>query len=42
MNLMRASVQAPLTLVKNRAISTADLGEFPARRANHLACGNPV
>jgi hypothetical protein len=27
MNLMRASVQAPLTLVKNRAISTADLGE---------------
>jgi hypothetical protein len=42
MNLMRESVQAALTLIKNRAISTADLGEFPARRANHSLAQNPV
>jgi hypothetical protein len=37
---MCESVQAALTLVKSH--STADQGEFPARRANHLRALNPV
>jgi hypothetical protein len=39
---MCESVQVALTLLKSIAISTADLGEFRARRANHLRALNPV